>query len=551
MFVHILKNKFLQKIRWRASFFDYLRLILFVLVVGGIFLGISSILAYKMFKEIVIIDADVGPALVFRMISVLLLLMIPISTLSISLMSLNFFYQSPDLPLLFLSPINKSWVYLDRKLDIFMRGFLISGSFLFSIFLALAFSLEQSPVFMVLAFFLILPFIAILLSLGNLISLISSTLFTFQRSQRFYTLLATIFFGLLGVVFRFFRPEKLINPDERLKISEFIQSIKIPLSEWLPSDWVAQGLQNFYFENFYSMGFYILCLYLLAAIFLTFELFLANKFYFSSWIKFQEEREIVQDESGFLDFDFFHQRLATFDQLTSTILRKDLILLKRDPSQWSQGIIFFFMIIIYLYSVTCIPESPGGASKYEVFFFNLGFGLFIVSALAARFIYTAIGAESENFQLFRASGISVFALFRAKILFYLPGVLFFSCILIIGLNSLIVVPTELQLLSLLDMLVLCTGIVFMAGGIGAIFADFASKTIEEKAFGFGNLIFIIASIFYIGFTIIFQLATYSFFIHNHYPDAKPYLLIISFLPTILVISIPILLGARTLSNSEW
>ena len=98
------------------------------------------------------------------------------------------------------------------------------------------------------------------------------------------------------------------------------------------------------------------------------------------------------------------------------ILRRDTLLFFRDPTQWGQLIILAALVVIYLFNVRYMPEGVA-IFKVAVSFWNLATLGLIVSSVAGRFAFTAVGSEGKAYFASRVLPLEVWSYLWAKYLF--------------------------------------------------------------------------------------------------------------------------------------
>jgi ABC-2 type transport system permease protein len=98
------------------------------------------------------------------------------------------------------------------------------------------------------------------------------------------------------------------------------------------------------------------------------------------------------------------------------ILRRDALLFFRDPTQWGQLIILAALVVIYLFNVRYMPAGVS-VFKVAVSFWNLATLGLIVSSVAGRFAFTAVGAEGKAYFASRSLPVGVWSYLWAKYLF--------------------------------------------------------------------------------------------------------------------------------------
>ena len=88
-------------------------------------------------------------------------------------------------------------------------------------------------------------------------------------------------------------------------------------------------------------------------------------------------------------------------------LFKDMRLFFRDNTQWSQLILLVVLVAIYIFNIKSLPIHSGERIPFAlvtiISFLNLGLAGFVLSAVAARFIFPAISLEGRQMWLLRSS----------------------------------------------------------------------------------------------------------------------------------------------------
>src|SRR5439155_1531947 len=147
---------------------------------------------------------------------------------------------------------------------------------------------------------------------------------------------------------------------------------------------------------------------------------LVSALYFSGWSKAQEGRRAYLSRVLAGAHGDRLSRLASgvLGRRAGAILAKDARPFFRDAGQWSQLLLLVALVVIYLLSIRALPfetlDFPTAQYRNAVAFMNLGMGGFVLAALAARFLYTAVSAEARGIWIVRAAPMSGMDLVRAK-----------------------------------------------------------------------------------------------------------------------------------------
>ncbi|WP_215897529.1 putative ABC transporter permease subunit, partial [Acinetobacter baumannii] len=77
------------------------------------------------------------------------------------------------------------------------------------------------------------------------------------------------------------------------------------------------------------------------------------------------------------------------------LLKKDLLLFVRDPSQWSQMFILAALVVVYIFNIINLPLEHL-VLKNVVSVLNIGLVGFVLSAIISRFGFSATSVEGNH-----------------------------------------------------------------------------------------------------------------------------------------------------------
>jgi ABC-2 type transport system permease protein len=128
----------------------------------------------------------------------------------------------------------------------------------------------------------------------------------------------------------------------------------------------------------------------------------------------------------------------------------------------------------------------------------------VLSAVSARFVFTAVSGEGEAYWILRSSPLSLKRYLWGKFLFFFVPLLILAEILIVATNLLLGVSPFMMWLSSITMAFLTAGIVAIAVGLGAVYPDFKHQNIAQVATGFGGLTYMIVSALFTACVIVLE-----------------------------------------------
>lgn len=183
------------------------------------------------------------------------------------------------------------------------------------------------------------------------------------------------------------------------------------------------------------------------------------------------------------------------------LLVKDWCLLRRDPVQWSQFLIFFGLLGLYFLNIDRF-SNPAGDVNYltwinMVSFLNLAVVGLILSTFTTRFIYPMISLEGRRFWVLGLMPVDRRTIVWSKFIFASIGS-WGPCGLLVLLSDLMlrVSPLVIAVHQLTNVL-LCFGLASMAVGLGATMPNFRESSPSKIAAGFGGTLNLVLSAMYI------------------------------------------------------
>jgi ABC-2 type transport system permease protein len=217
------------------------------------------------------------------------------------------------------------------------------------------------------------------------------------------------------------------------------------------------------------------------------------------------------------------------------------------------------LIAIYLYNFSVLPldNSPIKTIYLQNLFsfLNIGLAAFVLTAIAARFVFPAVSMEGEAFWIVQAAPVSTKNFLWIKFfLYYIPLVILAEVLVVVS-NLLLRVSPFMMALSAITIFCLVPAVVGMAIGLGAVYADFKSENPAQVVTSFGGLLFMILCFCLIALVIILEAGpVYYIFIANLRGQSFSLLQIIwsiiSFIFTLflclLAVFYPIYLGEKKL-----
>ena len=359
---------------------------------------------------------------------------------------------------------------------------------------------------------LIVSFVYIPCSLGAICCLLVIHKLPKLRRILIVCAIAALVFAVAPLIWR-----TISSPQSRLFGNEWFQEtlyrFRFTQNEWLPSTWLTSGLLEAARQTtaipadqlndlpIVQSVLYLALLVSNALFFHVLTVWAAKRWFRVSYANFacrltrrRTVRLALSDRiAAFL--------LAGFPRPIQLLLIKDWRLLRRDPVQWSQFLIFFGLLGLYFLNVDRFnnPHSDIGYITWinMVSFLNLAVVGLILSTFTTRFIYPMISLEGHCFWILGLLPIERDTILWSKFWFASLGSWIPCSLLVLLSDGMLNVPLLVIAVHQLTCVLLCLGLASIAVGFGAMMPNFRETSPSKIAAGFGGTLNLVFSALYI------------------------------------------------------
>jgi len=521
-----------------------------------IFFLFYKVLAY--FKSIEIL----GELLLTKLMAVVFLTFFLMLVISNIITSLSTYFLSEDNKLILTVPVSTEKVYLSKYLITLGHSSWMVLLFGIPVFMAYGTVYGASASYYL---WLSVTLLVFLLTPGGIGVMISTALVNVVPAKRARGALVVMFILLLAALYLFFRflqPEKLVNTEGFSELVDYLAMMRLPTSPFLPSHWATRSLFPLLKGRFDDSMFYFLLLLSTGLMSVLAGSWICRLLYYRGWSRSYESREAKVKRTPLLEglFDFL---LRPLHGSTKAMMIKDVKVFLRDTRQWSQLILLFALVVVYLFNFKALPlnKVPGISFYLEniISFLNVGLAGFVLSAVAVRFIYPAISLEGKSFWVIMSAPIELRRLIWSKFWTSLVPLLLLAEALIVLSNTFLHVTQFMMIISTVTIFLITIAIVSIGIGIGAVYPRFRVEDVAQIHSGFGGLIYMIICVTFIVLVIFLEAwPTYLIFMARTRKYFLSYLqwieVIFCFCLTVSIILaaifIPIKIGLKRLSRIE-
>jgi len=448
-----------------------------------------------------------GDILAYKLLSMALITFFSLLIFSSVLTSLSKLYLAKDLSLVHSLPVSREKIFLARWIESTIDSSWMVLIYSLPLFLSYAVVYKTGVFYYGIVGLNLLPFCLIASSVSALVVMVVAAVLPAGRIRSVFVFLGLLMFILLLVSFRLMRPERFVRPESFNTVMAYLKSMESSHSPLLPTTWFFDTLRAALSGSTRSAFFHSALSWSFAATMIFVITWVSGAIYFKGLSKAQTAASKLFSFLRFKEFGygfFFH----SFSGPARAFAVKEIKTFFRDQTQWSQIFLVAALIVIYLYNFSVLPlEKSSIKIEYLqnlISFLNMGLAAFVLTAVAARFVFPAVSMEGDAFWIVKSSPVSIRTFLWIKFFVYFIPLLLLSEVLIVVTNILLHVTPFMMVLSVITTFFMVPGIISMGLGLGAIYRDFRSENPAQSVTSLGGLIYMTISIGFIGLVIVFE-----------------------------------------------
>ena len=468
------------------------RTVLLVLLAVGFWTAVFGV-SYRVLKYFKGVQ-EIGPLLAGKLLAVGLLSFAAILLLSNLVTALSTFFLAKDLDMLVAAPVDWIWFYLAKLAETLAHSSWMVGLMVVPILTAYGVVFGGGLLFPLVALVTLLPFFLLPTVIGSVVTLILVNIFPARRARDLLSLVALSVIAGLVLFLRLVQPEQLARPEGYRNLLDFIAALRAPSHPLLPSEWASSALMNWLLRIRDPLP--LLLLWSTAGAFVVIGASFHRRLFMTGFTKSQEG---ANNNVGKTRWHRLLPQLFRWLPVTRReFVLKDFKVFFRDATQWSQLILLAALLIVYIFNIRALPLYTGERVPYVVVtlvvFLNQGLGGFVLSAIAARFIFPSVSLEGRQLWLLRSSPLDLKAMLWSK---YWVGTLpLLALALGISLvtNAMLHAPPFMMLLNTITTVCYTLAVGALALGMGVLFPQFDSENAAQIPTSFGGLVFMMAAV---------------------------------------------------------
>lgn len=551
--------RFLLRLQWlklkngltRSSTGETLKtgvfLFLAALFMGGLYLGFVRLLTALRDVELI------GSLLVMRVLSMAFLTTFLMIVFSSTLSSFSTLFFARDLGMLIHTPLPYRTLFLFKSLETAVFSSWMVVVALAPFLAAYGRVMGQGPVFYGVLLVLAVPFVWTASALGIGLSLGLMSVFPARRVREVMLTLAIVITTGLYLWVRWLAPAKFVRADTLELVIQYIAQLEAPTAVYLPSWWMTMAVTGFTAQRGGDTGSYGMILLCVALLLGALLVAVGERVYYSGWAAAQESGRRRQSTPLGNEWRGVPRFLGT---PLRAIVGKDVTLFRRDSNQWSQLLMLFSIVAVYLISIRKLPlDTP--FLRGLISFLNIGMVGFVLASVALRFVFPEISLEGRAWWALRSAPLSLWSILWGK---FLSGVVPLGAagvVLVWVSNRFLHVDPFVVWLSNATVGVMALTLTAMGVGFGALFPRMNMENVAQIQTSMGGVLYMVSALFYVGLTLALEAVVMRMYYFQKLagPSAWSGGVVLWVVLSLLAVNavafgVPLVLGKRSLESAD-
>ncbi|MCM8774405.1 MAG: hypothetical protein NC820_06705 [Candidatus Omnitrophica bacterium] len=486
----------------------------------------------------------IGSIIINKLFYILFFIIFFMIAISFSLLLYSFSFRSKEIEFLISLPIP----YYKISLLKFLEAVIISSWIplvTLVIFIAGYVKISNlSSLLVVSSIIYLVPFLLISSFLGYLVYVVVLNFFSFKRTVIFALFLLVIFYFIS-------KPNYKNTGDILYMLSDDIIFIKLSRLWFLPFSWVTRGIINLEDGKFLRSFLFLANLVSLTSVGISFILNKGGEIFLKLFYKYS-----IPKHKGYYYKSNWEKILnnSKLPRWFSNFVIKDIKLFMREPTLWSQFLIFFGLLFFYFINLRRLSyHNLEPIWKNLITFLNTFSILTIVSAFGIRFVFPQWSLEGRNYWIVKLSPVSLKKIYLEKFIFSSIIMSLVSSVLIFISNYMLQLERFTSYLTSSIIIIGSFSIVSFSLGLGAYFADFKVDYYLKAVESWGGFISLVLNFAYVVITAFIFILLTHFFIVREMP-LKRVVVIIYYIWVAISILLGLLLtniGFKKLKEKEY
>jgi ABC-2 type transport system permease protein len=528
-----------------------------VVLIGGGTAFFYFIFDFLMHQEVF------GPPLMERLFGMVMMAFFFMLIFSNLIITLSTTYISKEIDFYMGSPVRFHDIFVLKLIESIVYSSWAFAILSFPIFVAFGTARHVSLWFYPLTILLVVPFLVIPAGIGAILTMTFAAYFPARKTRLVFIILGAAAIGITVLLVRVLGARNILYSLDAGNFSQIMSLLQFGSLPILPNFWLTQGTVAAGAGHYANFIYWFLMLVSTALMCVQLCFWLIPKLYYRGWTLARESSAIAKGRRALLGFGLVDAILRPLRAPIRAFVSKDIKTFWRDPTQWTQLIMLFGLLFIYIGNIRSVATHTGTIDIFLprwqtiLSFFNMGATCFILSILTTRFVYPMLSLEGRQFWIIGLAPLKREHLVWEKYWMSWATALVITEALMIFSNVILNVSAFMMVLSTATILLMSFGLTSLAVGLGAMTPNFKEDNPARIANGLGGTLNVILSLIYVGFIIALELyPTYMYESGNYLAIASWKSYIIPYFAALLGINVvtiwlPMRLGLRRWRQIEF
>ena len=312
-------------------------------------------------------------------------------------------------------------------------------------------------------------------------------------------LLVAIFFGTRPV-----HENDAATAQEALIFPKLMHGTAAATNPFLPSAWLAQAIRFWSVEGMEASGMFSFLLLVSNALFgLLLAFTVAGRGYYGSFVASldsraeRQQRSIVEKRQRarrLTVLGWLQRKLRPLSPRMVALVFKDIRIFWRDPAQWTQFMIFFGLLCIYVLNLRNVAvEFQHGYWETLISYLNLAASALTLSTLTTRFVYPMFSLEGRRVWILGLSPVGLRGVILQKFWASFIASAIITLVLMIASALMLHLAASRVVFFAATIVVMSAALCGLAAGLGALFPNFKEENPSKIVSSFGGTLCLVVS----------------------------------------------------------
>lgn len=316
--------------------------------------------------------------------------------------------------------------------------------------------------------------------------------------------------GLLGVLYFSINPVTAIeaaNSSEAVAFDQLLKHSRLSLNPNLPSAWLAHSLIAWSEDLPRQGAFYFFVLLSNALMGLLIGFYFFQRLFYGSWSatlgaraeRYQRRADATRrrrQRDGLTAWLVDH--LPFVSRPVRALVLKDARLFWRDPAQWTQFLIFFGLLCIYVLNLRNVAFNfQSEFWETMISYLNLAASSLTLSTLTTRFVFPQFSLEGRRLWILGLAPVGLRRIILQKFWMASLSTMFITVLLMVVSSAMLHLAPSRVLFFTTSIALMSATLSGLAVGLGALFPNFKEDNPSKVVSGFGGTLCLVVSFIYI------------------------------------------------------